>query len=149
MTEKEKVLSAIRYCVDKQCTLCPMKDDRTGECSGVKASAILEIIESQERELAYLRQKVKEDEEYHEWVKKHKIKGSLSGIISMSAHEVMEHTTSERLKKQGIIIRKLANNPILSDELRNELYAILTSFDALLLYRDDFLRKRAEADEAD
>lgn len=65
-------------------------------------------------------------------------KGELGdGEVHMTARDYLNHKVDEKHEKYRMMLRKIANNPILSEETKNAIhYAIFQMDDA------DFLRKR-------
>lgn len=62
---------------------------------------------------------VKEQVDYEEYLKKHRVKGQLAGSIVMPIGDVLEHQSNENYQKQIMQLKKLANNPALSDDLKD------------------------------
>ena len=62
---------------------------------------------------------VKEQVDYEEYLKKHRVKGQLAGSIVMPIRDVLEHQSNENYQKQIMQLKKLANNPALSDDVKD------------------------------
>jgi len=69
------------------------------------------------RHRAYcLWQKYDEEKQYQEWVQKHKIKGYVCGYMTRQlGSQIIARQSAELYEKEKIELRKLANNPILSE----------------------------------
>lgn len=72
-------------------------------------------------------------------------KGELSdGHVHMTAGEYCEHKVDERYEKDLTILRKLANNPILDQEVRNAVWSAIWCYQDKIMWRDNYIRVRQE-----
>lgn len=78
---------------------------------------------------------VKEQVDYEEYLKKHRVKGQLAGSIVMPIRDVLEHQSNENYQKQIMQLKKLANNPALSDDVKDLLYNQALNINLLIFWR--------------
>ena len=62
--------------------------------------------------------------------------------LHMTPAEYREHKQKEYREKQRMALRKMANNPILSDESRNVLNQAVYNIDLIEFWRDLYIRER-------
>lgn len=81
-----------------------------------------EEMEKLKAENEHLKKKLKFEEEYQEWVQKHRMKGYVAGHLSVcSPSYCIENRWFADVHNTQVQIRKLANNPALAMEARNVL----------------------------
>ena len=69
----------------------------------------------------YLRKKLQEERDFQEWLREHRSKGQCAGYVVMGISEVIERGARNHAAKTQIALRKLVNNPALSDKVKNTL----------------------------
>lgn len=96
----------------------------------------------------YLRKKLKEEEDYREYVQKHRCKGYLSGYMTriMGSSALGEKQSVEFVEQTKMMIRKMANNPVLSEEAHKALDNAIWYMDMYMYYMDKY-RSLAKTNE--
>ena len=97
-----------------------------------------ERIEELEATVRYLRKKLDAELDYHEWIKNRKIRGNVAGYIMMPISEVIEHNFDEDREKLKQSLRKIANNPILSEDVRDTMVKAIRSVNQEIAYRKQY-----------
>ena len=87
---------------------------------------------------------VKEQVDYEEYLKKHRVKGQLAGSIVMPIGDVLEHQSNENYQKQIMQLKKLANNPALSDDVKDLLDNQVLNINLLIFWRKRYDALRGE-----
>ena len=68
-------------------------------------------------------------------------KGELSdGHVHITAEEFCEHSVHERYEKDLAVLRKLANNPILNQEIRDAVWSAIRCYHDKIMWRNDYIR---------
>ncbi len=62
--------------------------------------------------------------------------------VHMTAHEYVEHKRKEHHEYQKKMLKKLANNPAISDEFRDVLWNAVWNVDFIDFYRDLYIKER-------
>lgn len=62
--------------------------------------------------------------------------------LHMTAEEYWEHKIKEDHERQKIKLRKLANNPILTDEYKKVVNAAIINIDMLEYWRKQYIKER-------
>jgi len=68
-----------------------------------------------------LRKKLKEEYDFQDWLRQHRTKGQCGGYIVMGISEVIERGATAHAIKTQAALRKLINNPAMSDAVKNVL----------------------------
>ena len=74
----------------------------------------------------YLRKKLQEERDFQEWLREHRSKGQCAGYVVMGISDVIEHGARDYAVKTQTALRKLVNNPALSDKVKNTLNHAMT-----------------------
>jgi regulator of replication initiation timing len=82
---------------------------------------MIDHVEKLQKENDRLREKLQEEEGYQEYLKRHRIKGQCAGYIVMGISDVIERGARDHALKTQAALRKLMNNPALSDKVKNTL----------------------------
>ena len=95
--------------------------------------------DSLKAERDYLRKKLDEEKRYQQWCIDHRFKGYASGQITRCVGMFMiEHCIAEDVEKVKIVIRKLANNPVIAPDVQNALDKARWYLDQYLSYRKNY-----------
>ena len=132
--EIKKIINAYEYCMLEH-NFCSKECPHFYNCLGG------ENIVS--KTMCALR-KYKDEVEYREFIMRHKVNGSLDGTIVMSAFEVLEHRAKESDEKLMTDLRKLANNPALSDTAKETIRMAIAKIRLLRHYRDHLIKPEAK-----
>lgn len=69
------------------------------------------------------------------------------GHVHMTAHDFVEHGVMERIEKQKMKLKKLANNPALSDDVRKTLHVQINYVDMGMRWRNEYCALREKYDK--
>lgn len=98
-----------------------------------------EEIQSIINERDMLRKKLDAEKDYREYVQENRIKGYVSGYMSrMDINAVLDHQLAERAEKTVMVLNKMANNPVLSEEAHKALDESINMIRAFQYYREQY-----------
>lgn len=84
------------------------------------------------------------DEElsYREWLKEHKHRGSIAGYIVLPAPELNDFMARNHLEKCVHDLKKMMNNPLISEDARNTLQDAISRVNENIFLRDNYIKLR-------
>lgn len=101
------------------------------------AEDIVLVLMNMHVQIDKLQKKLDEEERYHKWVQDNKIKGYCCGYVTRyDISQSIAHDTYEQYEKEKIELRKLINNPALSESVKKTLRRALWMISAGWSYRN-------------
>ena len=94
------------------------------------------------KEIEFLRKKLQEEQDYQEYLKKRRTKGQCAGYKVIGISEVIERGARDHALTIQAKLRKLINNPALSDDVKNTLADARSLIDSYLFWKNQCLRLR-------
>ena len=98
--------------------LMPCSDRQSGRFEEESMDTEMELLRA---ERDYYKKKYQEELDFQEYLKIRRTKGQCAGYIVMGIGEVIERMSAAHSIKTQAAIRKLINNPALSDDVKNVL----------------------------
>ena len=90
---------------------------------------------------------VSDELDYQKYLEGRRVRGTLAGSVVMSAEQAIEHATKEDYIRQQIHLKKMANNPILSDDARSVLCSAISNINVLMFYKTEYLKLKKSMEE--
>ena len=90
----------------------------------------------------YYKKKYYEELDFQEYLKKHRTKGQLAGYIVIGIDDVFEHRARDHALTIQAKLRKLINNPALSDDVKNTLADAHSLIDSYFFWKNQCIRLR-------
>ena len=97
----------------------------------------------------YYKKKYYEELDFQEYLKKRRTKGQLAGYIVVGISDVIEHGARDHALKTQAKLRKLINNPALSDDVKNTLSDAHSLINSYFFWRNQYTRLREKEKDRD
>lgn len=86
--------------------------------------------------------KLDEELSFQEWLKERKHKGSIAGYIVLPAPELNDFMARNHLEKCVHDLKKMMNNPLISEDARNTLQDAMSRVNENIFLRDNYIKLR-------